>query len=114
MHRLTARALLLLILMGTLTPLQEALSAESPHACCLRKMHGTSAHNGGPGLHDAAVHQGNCCPPMITPHSANLVAARPSISAINSAGLESLPAYQHRESAFLASHPSRAPPFFLI
>ena len=37
MHRLTARLLLLVMLVGTLAPISMALSQESSHACCLRK-----------------------------------------------------------------------------
>jgi hypothetical protein len=112
MHRLTARSLLLLILMGAFSPVLEALSARAPHACCLQKMHGTPAQNGVPGLHEEAVHQGNCCPPMTTPHSAHLAVVPSSIAAIYSAGLELLPADQHSATASLASHSSRAPPVF--
>ncbi len=43
MHRLTARVLLTLLLMGTLAPLALAIAAPAPHACCMRKpMHGAA------------------------------------------------------------------------
>jgi hypothetical protein len=41
MQRLTARCLLVLLLVGTLSPLALAIGAPAPHACCMRKpMHG--------------------------------------------------------------------------
>ena len=39
MHRLTARLLLWAALVGTFAPLTMALSAQLPHACCIRKAH---------------------------------------------------------------------------
>ncbi|MFY9909584.1 MAG: hypothetical protein WCF22_03375 [Candidatus Sulfotelmatobacter sp.] len=39
MHRLTARVLLLLALAGNLIPLAMAITAASPHACCMRMAH---------------------------------------------------------------------------
>ena len=41
MHRLTARLLLVLLLVGVFVPVALAISATSAHACCMRKpMHG--------------------------------------------------------------------------
>ena len=37
MHRLTARFLLTLMLVGIVTPVALAISAPAPHACCIRK-----------------------------------------------------------------------------
>src|SRR5277367_2338203 len=37
MHRLTARVLMVLLLAGVLVPVAEAITAPTPHACCLRK-----------------------------------------------------------------------------
>ncbi len=37
MHRLTARLLLVLLLVGTFAPVALAISAPVPHACCMRK-----------------------------------------------------------------------------
>jgi hypothetical protein len=107
MHRLTARILLLLVASGASAPMLAALSAQPPHACCLRKMHASSG--GGSGLHEAAVHQGNCCPPMTTPHSAQL-SAQSSVWARHSAAVAPAPADQYRATACLTSRFSRAPP----
>jgi len=70
MHRLTARLLLFLVALGVFQPLLEAFSAEPPHACCLRRLH--AQKNQPLQLQDSAKPNGNCCPPLITPHTANL------------------------------------------
>jgi hypothetical protein len=67
MHRLTARLLLVLTLVGTLAPVALAVSAPPAHACCMRKpMH----EQGSRSLQTQAVDTGhrNCCPPVTTAH----------------------------------------------
>jgi hypothetical protein len=67
MHRLTARLLLVLTLVGTLAPVALAVSAPPPHACCMRKpMHDQDSR----GLNTQTVDTGhrNCCPPVTTAH----------------------------------------------
>ena len=67
MHRLTARLLLVLTLVGTLAPVALAVSAPPPHACCMRKpMH----EQGSRSLQTQTVDTGhrNCCPPVTTAH----------------------------------------------
>ena len=67
MHRLIARLLLVLLLVGTFAPVALAISAPLPHACCMRKpMH----DHGSRSLEIQNVgsdHQ-NCCPPVTTAH----------------------------------------------
>jgi len=55
MHRFTARALLVLLLVGTFAPVALAASAQPPHACCLRKMHDH------PSPHQAEFQAPFCC-----------------------------------------------------
>ena len=60
MHRLTARILLVLMLVGIFAPLALATAGPPQHACCMRK---------GPAQRSfSQMHQmsGNCCPPMAT------------------------------------------------
>jgi hypothetical protein len=67
MHRLTARLLLVLTLVGTLAPMALAISAPVPHACCIRKpMH----DRGSRSIEVQAVdgEHRNCCPPVTTAH----------------------------------------------
>jgi len=71
MRRLTARLLLVLLLVGTLAPVALAISAPLPHACCMRKpMH----DHGSRSLEVQAVagEHRNCCPPVTTAHWAEL------------------------------------------
>lgn len=65
MYRLTARLLLVLLLVGTLAPVALAISAPLPHACCRRK----PMHDHGSGSRDIQAVSGqnhNCCPPVTT------------------------------------------------
>ena len=64
MHRLTARLLLVLLLVGVFAPVALAISATPAHACCMRKpMHGRPSHDaefqGPPGCC-----QHDCCRPL--------------------------------------------------
>jgi hypothetical protein len=72
MHRLTARALLVLLLLGVFVPVALAVSAAPPHACCMRKpMHGRPSH-------DSEFHappgccQHDCCRTLTVSQWANL------------------------------------------
>jgi len=73
MHRLTARLLLVLLLVGTLAPVALAISAPSAHACCMRKpMHDHGSRSLASQVADGENH--NCCPPVTTAHWAELEA----------------------------------------
>ena len=71
MQRLTARLLLVLLLVGTIAPAALAISAPEAHACCMRKplqersSRSLQAQIGGNENH-------NCCPPVTTTHWAQL------------------------------------------
>jgi hypothetical protein len=113
MHRLTARLLLVLVLVSILAPVALAVSAPPPHACCLRKpMHDHGSH----GLEFQAVMcgHGNCCPPVTTAQWAELEGrASHSIRPL----LAHLPAAAHpvlRSRLAFALYPVRAPPQFSI
>src|SRR5580692_9390779 len=75
MHRLTARLLLVLLLVGVFVPVALAISATPAHACCMRKpMHGRPSHDaefqGPPGCC-----QHDCCRPLTVSQSAHLTPA---------------------------------------
>jgi len=110
MHRLTARALLVLLLVGTFVPVALAISAPASHACCVRKpMHGRPSHdaefNAPPGCC-----QHDCCRVLTVSHWAQL---SPSTSAQRMPACATLQAVW-REKHFAASlhyaHSGRAPP----
>ncbi len=108
MHRLTARLLLLFLLASAFAPVLQGLSAEPPHACCLRKLHGTGER--GAGVHDSANRDGNCCPPMTTSQSAQVVAGGTATSLSGSSELEFEPSGSWHGAGVASSHSSRAPP----
>ena len=79
MHRLSARLLLLLTLVGTLAPILLAASTPPAHACCVRKtrqchdmkMPGMSLDGmpeqpgSGTAIHTAGCDQQGCCRAMV-------------------------------------------------
>jgi hypothetical protein len=71
MYRLTARLLLVLLLLGTFVPVVMAISAPAPHACCMRK----PMHDHGSADREVQAVGGqsrSCCPPVTTAHWAEL------------------------------------------
>jgi hypothetical protein len=58
MQRLTARFLLLFALVGAFIPMTLAVTAASPHACCLRKA-ARQCHGSDPD--ERAVRGNSCC-----------------------------------------------------
>lgn len=71
MYRLTARLLLVLLLVGTLAPVALAISVPLPHECCMRKpMHDHGSRVLASQVMDSQNH--NCCPPVTTSHWAEL------------------------------------------
>lgn len=113
MHRLTARLLLVLVLVSIFAPVALAISAPPPHACCLRKpMHEHGSH----GLEFQAVvcGHGNCCPPVTTAKWVELgaqtgLSIHPLLAYLPPAPQPVL--RSHRASDL---HPVRAPPPFSI
>ncbi|MGA8621269.1 MAG: hypothetical protein WB660_22440 [Candidatus Sulfotelmatobacter sp.] len=76
MHRLTARLLLLLALVGNLAPIALAATAAPPHACCLRKgfhhCHDSLAsETGQPVIRDASCCKRDCCRAVTTTQGAH-------------------------------------------
>lgn len=60
MHRLTARFLLLLALVGSFAPLALAATAAPEHACCLRKgVH--QCHGSAPESDQRSIRNTSCC-----------------------------------------------------
>ncbi len=72
MHRLTARLLLVLLLVSVFAPVALAISAAPVHACCLRKaMHGRSSHNAEfQALPGCCQH--DCCRPLTVAQGVHL------------------------------------------
>jgi hypothetical protein len=76
MHRLTARFVLLFVLVGNFVPLALAVAAGQAHACCVRKA-AHPCHGGGIAessrltIHDASCCNHDCCRAVTTAHWAH-------------------------------------------
>jgi hypothetical protein len=63
MHRLTARLLLILLLVSVFAPVALAISTPAPHACCMRKAHdGDRQDSEFQAPADCCQH--SCCRPL--------------------------------------------------
>jgi len=110
MNRLTARVLLLFLFASAFAPVLQALSAAAPHACCLRRLRGPADR--GSGFYDSARRDGNCCPPLTTSHSAQVVAGETAVYSARCSELELGCSGFWHGAGFDSSHSSRAPPSF--
>jgi hypothetical protein len=111
MQRLTARLLLLLVVVsGSFAPLLQAFSAQPPHACCLRKLH---APKDLPlQISDTTAAHGNCCPPVTTRQSAQALEPKLFSAFLTISSLELRPAYSENNLEFASNLSARAPPTF--
>jgi len=110
MHRLTARLLLVLLLVGVFAPVALAISATPAHACCTRKpMHGRPSHDaefqGPPGCC-----QHDCCRPLTVPRAAHLTSTTCAQATPVSSILQSERQPIHFTSSVNHAHSGRAPP----
>jgi hypothetical protein len=114
MHRLTARLLLTLMLVGILAPVALAISAPTPHACCMRKPMHDQSLNGSEFGAQANQCQHDCCRAMAGFRSAqlkpvNVISATPASSRLPRPADSS-----RRASRGCSSRSVRAPPQFSI
>jgi hypothetical protein len=118
MHRLTAKFLLLFALVGTFAPLALAVTAATPHACCLR-MAAHRCHGSRPESDQRTIHDSSCCNhdwrrAVTTSQWASPQARTASAIAQN---VEARIAESHLSSppsAVFTSQSTRAPPSFSI
>jgi hypothetical protein len=72
MHRLTAKVLLILLLVSILAPIGLALTAPATHACCLRKpMHDLGPRGAQINAPPGCCHH-DCCRPLTISQKAGL------------------------------------------
>ena len=112
-QRLTARVLLILLLVGSFAPVALAASATPPHACCLRKpLHDQSGR--GSQFQPVACEHHSCCPPLARTHWAE--ASFRHLAQANRASATLTPDLRQlfRGSATPNSRSVRAPPQFCI
>jgi hypothetical protein len=112
MKRLTARLLVFVAVVGIFQPLLEAFSTEPPHACCLRRLHAQKDQS--LQLRDAKQPNGNCCPPLITPHTARAVHSDALSFLSNFSSVNSQVDLSRYAAGFESSNSTRAPPFSFV
>jgi hypothetical protein len=113
MHRLTARLVLVLLLVGIFAPVALAFSATPPHACCLRKpLHrGDASHS---QFSAVANNSRNCCPPVTTAQWASPGISVNAQRSLLVAALQTDPLSFHHSRDLRLSPCVRAPPTFSI
>ncbi len=110
MRRLTARLLLLLVVVsGNFAPLMEAVSVPNAHACCLRKLH--ASKNSPLQIIDATAPHGNCCPLMTTQQSAQTAGCEAISALISVSNLEAWSTELGHNVELVSTLSARAPPF---
>jgi hypothetical protein len=108
MQRFTARLVLLLIALSTCAPFLQALSGAPPHACCLRRLH--ARQDGQQQVGGIATRSSNCCPPLTTLQSANVIAHDGATVQLQASALNrALPSSFH-PTRYRSDHSVRAPP----
>ena len=113
MHRVTARSLLVLLLVVVFVPVGLAIAATPPHAWCLRKtMHDGSPHSQFQGPPGCCQH--DCCRPLTVSQWAHVSLSARGQDAPSSATLR----FDPRSDLFAVNvndvHSGRAPPQFSI
>jgi hypothetical protein len=108
MYRLIARALLVLLLMGSFIPLAVAATQPAPHACCMRKpMHDSSSQV---QLHSLGCDGRSCCRGLVIPHGAQAAPATSCTTRPHSAARVSELPLLALSFGSDPSHSGRAPP----
>jgi hypothetical protein len=114
MHRLTARLLLVLLLVGVLVPVALAISATPPHACCRRKpLHDRSSHNAEFQAPPECC-QHDCCRPLTVSQWAHITPRACAQDTPVSATLKSDRRAIRFATSVSRAHSGRAPPQFPI
>jgi hypothetical protein len=114
MHRLTARVLLVLLLVGSFAPVALAISATPAHACCMRKpLHGRPSH-------DSEFHappgccQHDCCRTLTVSQWANLTPPTNTERTAASKPLETELQVFYFTTSINHAYSGRAPPQFSL
>jgi len=113
MHRVTARLLLVLLLVSVFAPVALAISAPLPHTCCMRKTHeGDRRNSEFQARPDCCQH--SCCRPLTVSLWAHLQLSTNAHVIPLSAPMLSELGLIHRISGGNRSHFVRGPPQFSI
>jgi hypothetical protein len=113
MHRLTARVLLILLLVSIMAPAALATTAPLPHACCLRMKHDctAAAHTLEFQAAPTCCNRDCCRSLTVSEWAEDSRRSTPHFAPATTTLLSALPAI-HRTDAGNASHSGRAPPKF--
>jgi hypothetical protein len=113
MHRLTARLLLMMLLLSVFAPVALAISTSAPHACCLRKPLRDGRHD--PEIQSTpACCRHDCCRPLTVSLWAHFAPQANARVTSTSVPLPSELRLIHRTSSGNRSDSVRAPPQFSI
>ncbi|MGA8151532.1 MAG: hypothetical protein WB952_11325 [Terriglobales bacterium] len=112
MHRLTARLLLILLLVGVFVPVALAISTPAPHACCLRmRMHDSRNQE----FHaPPACCNHDCCRPLTVSQWAGLQREATTCVALPATRLQSATLHAHVLGFSYRAPSVRGPPPFSI
>jgi hypothetical protein len=114
MDRLTARLLLVLLLVGVFVPVALAISATPAHACCMRKpMHGRPSHDAEFQVPPGCC-QHDCCRPLTVSQWAHLTSRVRAQVAPAFSNLQAGRQPNCFASSVNHAHSGRAPPQFSI
>jgi hypothetical protein len=111
MHRLTAKLVLLSLLLSVFAPAALAISTPAPHSCCIRKMHGRSSHEAAFQAADCCEH--DCCNSLTTTHAAQAPTLAPFFCHTEERRAQPSIA-QSCFAAVNSSYSGRAPPAFSL
>src|SRR5438309_10795903 len=118
MRRLTARLLLLVLLLGTFSPVALALSAQPRHACCVRKK--PHCHNtlptdpDGLAIYAPSCAQRSCCRALSLTHWAQPQPSHKAHPVPHNQLLSHLPQVIFAGADLAAAHTVRGPPEFSL
>src|SRR5271167_3928333 len=111
MYRLTARFLLVLLLVSIFSPSALAITAPAPHACCLRMKHDcTETSHGLQFQSPPTCCNRDCCRPLLSSHWIGNPQPRIAYITPVSSTLSSVLRSAHHSDAGSTSHSGRAPP----
>jgi hypothetical protein len=114
MHRLIARLLLVLLLVGVFVPVALAITAVPSHACCLRKpMHGRPSHDAQFQAPPGCC-QHDCCRPLTVSRGVRCTSKTCAHATPASTLLQPELQPIHFPSSVNYAHSGRAPPQFSI
>jgi|SRR5580692_10710824 hypothetical protein len=114
MHRLTARVLLVLLLVGLFVPVALAIAAAPPHACCVRKaMHGRPSHDSEFNAPQGCC-QHDCCRTLTVAQWAHLNPSASTRRTPPSASLQAELRWVYFAASIKHAPSGRAPPQFSI